>query len=76
MSQFAIGLPLTVIADALGVSRSDMGDFKRWSDDAVAPLGGMISHQRQLECARSFIECQALLRTRGWTNESPSLAMI
>jgi cytochrome P450 len=64
VSQFAIGLPLTVIADALGVPRSDMGDFKRWSDDAVAPLGGMISHQRQLECARSFIECQRYFEAR------------
>ena len=64
VSQFAIGLPLTVIADALGVSRSDMGDFKRWSDDAVAPLGGMISHQRQLECARSFVEFQRYFEAR------------
>jgi cytochrome P450 len=56
VSQFAIGLPLTVIADALGVAHSDMDDFKRWSDDAVAQIGGMIGHQRQIECAHSFIE--------------------
>ena len=43
MSQFAVGLPMTVIADALGVPREDMDKFKRWSDDSVAPLGGMIS---------------------------------
>jgi len=58
MRQFAVGLPLTVIADALGVPREDMDKFKRWSDDAVAPLGGMISAQRQVECARSIVEFQ------------------
>lgn len=56
--QFAVPLPLTVIADALGVPRTDMPQFKKWSDDAVAPLGGMISHERELECARSTVEFQ------------------
>ena len=64
VSQFAIGLPLTVIADALGVSHSDMDDFKRWSDDAVAQIGGMIGHQRQLECAHSLIEFQRYFAAR------------
>src|SRR5713101_1324054 len=64
VSQFAIGLPLTVIADALGVPRSDMDDFKRWSDDAVAQIGGMIGHQRQLECAHSQIEFQHYFEAR------------
>ncbi|HUA32160.1 MAG TPA: cytochrome P450 [Candidatus Binataceae bacterium] len=64
LSQFAIGLPLTVIADALGVPHSDMEAFKRWSDDAVAQLGGMIDHQRQLECARSYIEFQRYFEAR------------
>jgi cytochrome P450 len=58
VSQFAVGLPLSVIADALGVSRADLPRFKKWSDDSVAPLGGMITHQRQLECARSVVEFQ------------------
>jgi len=58
VSQFAVGLPLTVIADALGVPRADMPRFKKWSDDSVAPLGGMITHQRQLDCARSIVEFQ------------------
>lgn len=58
MSQFAVGLPMTVIADALGVPREDMDKFKRWSDDSVAPLGGMISAERQIECTRSIVEFQ------------------
>jgi len=58
MHQFAVGLPLTVIAGALGVPREDMDKFKRWSDDSVAPLGGMISAARQIECTRSIVEFQ------------------
>ena len=51
-----MGLPLTVIADALGVDRADMPKFKKWSDDSVAPLSGMLTPERQIECAHSRIE--------------------
>jgi cytochrome P450 len=64
VSQFAVGLPLTVIADALGVDRADMPAFKRWSDDSVAPLSGMLSPERQLECARSRVEMQRYMAER------------
>lgn len=64
VSQFAVGLPLTVIADALGVPRADMDKFKRWSDDSVAPLGGMISYERQVECTRSIVEFQHYFAAR------------
>ncbi len=64
VSQFAVPLPLTVIADALGVDRADMADFKRWSDDSVAPLSGLLSPERQLECARSRVEMQHYLAAR------------
>jgi cytochrome P450 len=56
--EFAAPLPLTVIADALGVPRSDLWTFKRWSDDSVAPLSGFLTRERQLECARSMVEFQ------------------
>jgi cytochrome P450 len=58
LPRFAIPLPLTVIADQLGVPRADMALFKKWSDDSVAPLGGMISHERLLECGRSIVAFQ------------------
>jgi cytochrome P450 len=35
-----------------------MPKFKKWSDDSVAPLGGMISHEREIECAHSTVEFQ------------------
>jgi cytochrome P450 len=58
MRQFAVLLPLIVIADALGVPRANLDDFKRWSDDSVAPMSGMIDHQRELECAHGMVEFQ------------------
>lgn len=58
VSQFAVPLPLTVIANALGVPSADQAHFKRWSDDAVAPLGGMITPEREIECAKSTVEFQ------------------
>ncbi len=64
VSQFAVGLPLTVIADALGVDRADMGAFKRWSDDSVAPLSGLLSEERRVECAWSRVEMQRYMRER------------
>jgi cytochrome P450 len=64
VNEFAVGLPLTVIADALGVDRADMPAFKRWSDDSVAPLSGMLSPERQLECARSRVEMQRYMAER------------
>jgi cytochrome P450 len=38
--QFAVLLPLYVIADALGVAREDSATFKRWSDAFVMKTGG------------------------------------
>lgn len=61
---FAVPLPLSVIADQLGVPRADMALFKKWSDDAVAPLGGMISLERSVECAHSIVEFQRYMAAR------------
>ncbi|MCC6381961.1 MAG: cytochrome P450 [Dehalococcoidia bacterium] len=64
VSEFAVPLPLTVIADALGVSRGDLPTFKKWSDDSVAPLGGFLTRERQLACARSVVEFQKYFAAR------------
>ena len=56
IGRFASPFPLSMIADQLGVPRSDMDRFKKWSDDAVAPLGGMLTPERTVECARSIVE--------------------
>jgi cytochrome P450 len=65
VERLAVPLPLTVIADQLGVPRADMADFKKWSDASVAPLGGMISKQEQIECARLVVELQHYLADRA-----------
>ena len=39
VADFAVGLPMTIIAYALGVSEDDLDTFKRWSDDIVMPVG-------------------------------------
>jgi cytochrome P450 len=64
VKQYATPLPMTVIADALGVSRDDMDTFKRWSDDAVEPLGGFLTRERSLECARSSVQFQHYFAAR------------
>ena len=64
VEQFAVGVPLTVISDALGVDRADMPKFKKWSDDSVAPLSGMLTPERQIECAHSRIEFQKYMVDR------------
>lgn len=39
VSEFAVGLPMRIIADALGVKTDDLATFKKWSDDLVMPVG-------------------------------------
>jgi len=58
LSRFAAPLPLTVIAEQLGVPRSRIGDFKRWSDAFMDFIGGLASDERSVECARQIMECQ------------------
>jgi len=40
---FAVPLPVGVIAELLGVSRADQPLFKRWSDDIVAEIGTRVN---------------------------------
>jgi len=58
VERFAVPLPLTMIADQLGVPRRDLPDLKRWSDDNVALLGGMLDAERFVGVARSLVEFQ------------------
>jgi cytochrome P450 len=39
VAAFAVPLPLSVIADRLGVPRADLPAFKRWSDDFTVAIG-------------------------------------
>ena len=57
-SAFANHLPMIVIADSLGVPRSDMDRFHRWSDAFVVQLGGVSDRETRLEAARRIVEFQ------------------
>lgn len=52
VSRFAVGLPMTIIALALGVPDDDLATFKRWSDDLVMPVG---NHDPSTEQVRGFV---------------------
>jgi cytochrome P450 len=58
LSQFAVLLPLTVIADQLGVPRSDLPRFKRWSDGFTAQLSGMAAGEEMIEAVKRILEYQ------------------
>ncbi|MDP6978033.1 MAG: cytochrome P450 [Myxococcota bacterium] len=62
--EFAAPLPLTIIAEQLGVPHSQIGDFKRWSDAFLEFIGGLASDERSVECAREIIECQEYFTQR------------
>jgi len=56
--EFAVPLPLFVVADLLGVPRADVDRFKRWSDDGIANIGRMKGRETALRSARSSVEMQ------------------
>lgn len=57
-SAFAAHLPMTVIADALGVPRADMDRFHQWSEAFVAQLGGIADKAARIDAARKIVEFQ------------------
>jgi cytochrome P450 len=62
--EFAVPLPCTVIADQLGVPRSDIPLLKTWSDALLDPVGMMITPEREIECARQVVEFQHYFAAR------------
>ena len=64
LSQFAVLLPLTVIADQLGVPRADLAQFKRWTDAFTAQLSGMASAEDAVEAVKRIVEYQQYFAAR------------
>jgi cytochrome P450 len=64
LSQFSVALPLTVIADQLGVPRADLGLFKRWTDGFTAQLSGLASGEDAKEAVRRIFEFQRYFAAR------------
>jgi cytochrome P450 len=59
MTEFAQRLPITVIADALGVPRADIATFTVWSDAIAAPAGRALTESEHLVCARHYVDFMA-----------------
>ncbi|WP_426166968.1 cytochrome P450 [Sandarakinorhabdus sp. DWP1-3-1] len=61
---FAVPLPVAVIAGQIGIADTDVLTVKRWSDAFADRLGGMISKERELECAREVVEFQHAMKVQ------------
>ena len=64
VADFAVPLPVAVIAEQIGLSRADTPTVKRWSDAFADRLGGMITKERELECAREVVEFQHAMKAK------------
>jgi cytochrome P450 len=58
VSEFAVPLPIGVIADALGVPRDMQPTFRKWTDDSTDLIGADVTDQRRLDAARGLVEFQ------------------
>ena len=58
VADFAVPLPVEVIAHVLNVPLDRMADFKRWSDDSIAAIGARISDDRRVEAQEGIVAFQ------------------
>ncbi|KYC43222.1 hypothetical protein WA1_14095 [Scytonema hofmannii PCC 7110] len=58
VSEFAVPLPIKVIAQQLGVPQADLPQFKQWSDAFIARLGHRLTREQEIECAKDVIAFQ------------------
>ncbi len=58
VEEFAMPLPVQLIAEQIGIDRSDFRSVKSWSDAFADRLGGLASKERELECATLVVEFQ------------------
>lgn len=55
LARFAVPLPVTVIADILGVDRADIATFKHWGDLMISGNVDVLSHERRREVAHAVV---------------------
>ncbi len=58
VGEFAVRLPVMVIADQLGIPRGDLVLFKRWSDAAIELIDPLLDIERELVLTDLIIDMQ------------------
>lgn len=58
VSQFTVPLPMIIIADQLGVPRSDIGIFKQWSDALTRQISGVSSKEERIAASKLMLDFQ------------------
>jgi len=58
LTQYAQLLPLTVIAEQLGVSMEDRKKFRKWSDSFIVQLSRMAEPDRLIKAAQDILDFQ------------------
>jgi cytochrome P450 len=61
VEEFAVPLPVAMIAQQIGLD-NDPKQVKAWSDAAVDRFSQLISRERELECAHSFVQFQHFMK--------------
>lgn len=58
LNRFCVPLPIYVIADQLGVPRSELAMIKKWSDASASRLGRLADEEQQIQNAKDIVEFQ------------------
>ncbi len=58
IADFSSKLPLLLMVSILGVEKENIQTFKKWSDDAMEHLSGVLSPEREVQCIESRVEFQ------------------
>ncbi|MGH2793599.1 MAG: cytochrome P450 [Actinomycetota bacterium] len=64
MEAASVPLPITVIADVLGMPKTDLEDLRRWGDAGVDLLSGVATIERMMECWQEMTGFLAYLKER------------
>jgi len=58
VKQYTVPLPMFVIADQLGVPRSDLEKFARWSDAIATQVSGFATEDDKINSAKEMVQMQ------------------
>jgi cytochrome P450 len=65
VGEFAIKLPMIMIAEQLGVAPEDMDRFKYWSDNSVESTSPVLTPEREIATTQALIEFQNYMAVRS-----------